>query len=40
MTTRAWLAAYLATLRPGNYKRGLAKSSESHLSDGDGEAGE
>lgn len=36
VTTQEWLDAYLATLRPGNYKRGLAKSSEGHLSDGAG----
>jgi len=36
VTTQEWLDAYLATLRPGNYKRGLAKSSEGHLSDSAG----
>jgi len=36
MTTRAWLDAYLATLRPGNYKRGLPKGQDA----GGGAAGE
>ncbi len=35
LTTQEWLDAYLATLRPGNYKRGLPKGQ-----DADGEAGE
>ena len=35
MTTRPWLDAYLATLRPGNYKRGLPKGQ-----DAGGEVGE
>ncbi len=29
MTTRPWLDAYLATLRPGNYKRGLPKRQDA-----------
>ena len=36
VTTQEWLDAYLATLRPGNYKRGLPKSQDA----GGGEAGE
>ncbi len=36
LTTRPWLDAYLATLRPGNYKRGLPKGQDA----GGGEAGE
>ncbi len=35
VTTQEWLDAYLATLRPGNYKRGLPKGQ-----DAGGEAGE
>jgi len=29
LTTRPWLDAYLATLRPGNYKRGLPKGQDA-----------
>ncbi len=29
LTTEAWLDAYLATLRPGNYKRGLPKGQDA-----------
>jgi len=39
MTTRAWLDAYLAQVRPGKYKRGQPKSSAGQDAAG-GEAGE